>query len=69
MHLLTSLPLTLLLFFQFKTKFILRISGLPRLNFIRKLLWRLVGKKIFLVTCPSKETLNHINKLNKWIIK
>ena len=63
-HLLTSLPLTLLLFFQFKTKFILRISGLPRLNFIRKLLWRLVGKKIFLVTCPSKETLNHINKLN-----
>ena len=63
-HLLTSLPLTLLLFFQFKTKFILRISGLPRLNFIRKLLWRLIGKKIFLVTCPSKETLNHINKLN-----
>ena len=43
---------------------ILRISGLPRLNFIRKLLWRLIGKKIFLVTCPSKETLNHINKLN-----
>ena len=63
-HLLTSLPLTLLLLFQFKTKFILRISGLPRLNFIRKMLWRLIGKKIFLVTCPSKETLNHINKLN-----
>ncbi len=63
-HLLTSLPLTLLLFFQFKTKFILRISGLPRLNFIRKMLWRLIGKKIFLVTCPSKETLNYINKLD-----
>ena len=63
-HLLTSLPLTLLLFFHFKTKFILRISGLPRLNFIRKMLWRLVGKKIFLVTCPSKETLNYINELN-----
>jgi len=63
-HLLTSLPLTLLLFFQFKTKFILRISGLPRLNFIRKMLWRLIGKKIFLVTCPSKETLNYINELN-----
>ena len=63
-HLLTSLPLTLLLFFQFKTKFILRISGLPRLNFIRKILWKLIGKKIFLVTCPSKETLNYINKLN-----
>ena len=64
MHLLTSLPLTLLLFFQFKTKFILRISGLPRLNFIRKMLWRLIGKKIFLVTCPSNETLNYINELN-----
>ena len=63
-HLLTSLPLTLLLLFQFKTKFILRISGLPRLNFIRKMLWRLIGKKIFLVTCPSKETLNYINELN-----
>ncbi|MDA8997127.1 glycosyltransferase [bacterium] len=63
-HLLTSLPLTLLLLFQFKTKFILRISGLPRLNFIRKMLWRLIGKKIFLVTCPSNETLNYINELN-----
>ena len=63
-HLLTSLPLTLLLLFQFKTKFILRISGLPRLNFIRKMLWKLIGKKIFLVTCPSKETLNYINELN-----
>ena len=63
-HLLTSLPLTLLLLFQFKTKFILRISGLPRLNFIRKMLWRLIGKKIFLVTCPSNETMNYINELN-----
>ncbi len=63
-HLLTSLPLVLLLFFKFKTKFILRISGLPRLNFIRKILWKLAGKKMFLVTCPSKETLDYINKLN-----
>ena len=63
-HLLTSLPLVLLLFFKFKTKFILRISGLPRLNFIRKILWKLAGKKMFLVTCPSKETLDYIYKLN-----
>ena len=63
-HLLTSLPLFLLLIFNFKTKFILRISGLPRLNFFRKILWKLISKKIFLVTCPSNETLEYIRSTN-----
>ena len=63
-HLLTSLPLFLLLIFNFKTKFILRISGLPRLNFFRKILWKLISKKIFLVTCPSNETLEYIKSTN-----
>ena len=63
-HLLTSLPLVLLLLFKFKTKFVLRISGLPRLNFIRNILWKLISKKIFLVTCPSQETLDYIKNLN-----
>lgn len=62
-HLLTSLPLILLFFFSFKTKFILRISGLPKLNFIRKFLWILVSKKIHMVTCPSFETYNQIKEL------
>ena len=35
-HLITSLPLILLLFFNFETKFILRISGYPRMNFFQK---------------------------------
>ena len=61
-HLLTSIPLTLLFFFKFETKFILRISGLPKLNFFRKFLWKLVSKKIFLITCPSYETLEDIKK-------
>jgi len=61
-HLLTSIPLTLLMLFNFKTKFVLRISGLPRLNFFRKFLWKMVGKKLFLVTCPTSETLNNIIK-------
>ncbi|MDC0447925.1 glycosyltransferase [Candidatus Pelagibacter sp.] len=61
-HLLTSIPLTLLFFFNFETKFILRISGLPKLNFFRKFLWKLVSKKIFLITCPSYETLEDIKK-------
>ena len=37
-HLITSLPLTLLFFFKFDTKFILRISGFPKLNIFRKIL-------------------------------
>ena len=61
-HLLTSVPLTLLFFFNFETKFILRISGLPRLNFFRKLLWKSISKKITLVTCPSQETSEYIKK-------
>ena len=55
-QLLSSLPLVLLLFFNFNTKFILRISGLPHLNFFRKFLWKLVSKKIFKVTTPTADT-------------
>ncbi len=55
-HLITVLPLFLLIFFKFETKFILRISGLPRLTILRKYLWKITSKKIFLVTCPSEQT-------------
>jgi len=61
-HLLTSLPLFLLIFFRFDTKFILRISGLPKLNFIRKFFWRLVSDKIYKITRPSQETLDFLKK-------
>ena len=44
-HLVTSLPLILLLINNYNTKFILRISGLPRLTFLRKILWKLIAKK------------------------
>ena len=64
LHLITSLPLILLILFKFKTKFILRISGLPRLNFFRRLLWKLASKKIYLITCPTKNTYRYIKKLN-----
>ena len=63
-HLLTSLPLILLIFFNFKTKFILRISGFPRLNFFRKIIWKLALKKIHIVTCPTVNTLEYLKKLN-----
>ena len=55
MHLITSLPLALLTFFNFKTKFVLRISGMPKLNFLRKFLWKLCAKKLFSITCPTIE--------------
>ena len=56
-HLMTFIPLILLLFFKYKTKFILRISGFPKLNFLRINFWKFVGKKIFLITTPTKSTL------------
>lgn len=54
-HLITSIPLTLLYLFNFETKFILRISGMPQLNLIRKKFWKLTSKKLFCVTSPSEE--------------
>ena len=53
----TFIPLILLLFFNYKTKFILRISGFPKLNFLRINFLKFVGKKIFLITTPTKSTL------------
>ena len=63
-HLITSLPLILLILFKFETKFILRISGYPRMNFFRKLLWKFALKKIYLITCPTINTYNYIKSLN-----
>lgn len=60
-HLITSLPIILFLLFNFKTKLILRISGLPKLNFIRKILWKIGIKKIYKISCPTKATYDHIS--------
>ncbi len=53
-HLNTALPLILLFLFNFNTKFILRISGKVRLNFIRKFLWKSISKKIYKITSPTQ---------------
>ena len=55
-HLLSFLPFTLMIFSNFETRFILRISGLPKLTFLRKLFWKIISKKIYMVTCPSYKT-------------
>ncbi len=63
LHLLTSLPLLLLSFFDFKTNFILRISGYPKLNFWRKILWKVSSKKLAKITCPTKDLISQLREL------
>lgn len=63
-HMLTSLPLLIFLFLNVKTKCILRISGLPKLNFFRRLLWKISSKKIFKVTCPTELTRKKLESFN-----
>lgn len=59
-HLLTFIPFILLILFNFKTKFILRVSGYPKMNLFREILWKLASKKIYKVFCPTKETMNSL---------
>ena len=63
-HLITSLPLFLNFIFNFKTKIIFRISGYPKLNFIRKFFWRILLKKVYKITCPTNQTKEFIIKEN-----
>lgn len=60
LHLITSLPLFLVSVFKFDTKFILRISGMPKLNYLRKNFWKRSSKFIFKVTCPTHELLQKL---------
>ena len=64
LHLITSLPLTLLNLFKFKTDFILRISGYPKLNIFRKFFWRFSSKRLKLITCPTLELKKDLKNLN-----
>ena len=63
-HLMTSLPLFLNLTNNFNTKIILRISGKPKLNFLRYFFWKIALKKVFKITFPTKETLEYFKSIN-----
>ena len=63
-QLISSLPLILLVLFKFDTKFILRISGYPKLSFFRKIIWKLVDKKLHLILCPTKATIDLLKEQN-----
>tara|TARA_B100000686_G_C16746379_1_gene949667 strand:- start:345 stop:1508 length:1164 start_codon:yes stop_codon:yes gene_type:complete len=62
LHLITSLPLTLLSFFNLKNNFILRISGYPKLNILRKFLWKINASKLNSITCPTIELKTQLEK-------
>ena len=63
-HLITSLPLFLFIIQNYETKLILRISGLPKMTFLRKIIWRLAIKKIYKITCPTIDTYNDLSKFD-----
>jgi len=62
-HLITSLPLFLNYLFNFKSKIILRISGKPKLNILRYMFWKIVLKKVYKITFPTKETYEYFKSL------
>ena len=62
-HLITSLPILIFNIFSLKSKFILRISGYPKLNNFRKFFWNFFQKKIYKVTCPSKNLKKQLLEL------
>ena len=54
-HLNTFLIISLSIFFR-RVSFLIRISGYPKLHFLRKFLWKNFSRKIFAVICPSEST-------------
>ena len=63
-HLMTSLPIFLTTFFKSDTKIILRISGLPKINLIRYLFWKMYANKIYKITCPTQSTYDFLISKN-----
>ena len=59
-HLVTSLPLFINFFFKIKTKLVLRVSGLPKLNIFRRFFWKFTFTKVDIITTPTKATLNDL---------
>ena len=55
-HLIVSLPLVLFKIFNFRSKLIIRISGKPKLNIIRQLVWKSCSKNVYKIFCPTNET-------------
>ncbi len=61
-HLMTSVPFILFLFFNFKTKILFRVSGKPKLNFLRSFLWKLSNNNISHIFCNTSEQKDELIK-------
>ena len=55
-HLITIPVLFIAKFFNLKTKFILRISGFPKLNFFRKTVWKFLSTNLSVIFSPTLVT-------------
>ena len=40
----------------------LRISGYPKLNFMRKFFWKKTSKKLDLISCPTTDLKSELTK-------
>ena len=63
-HLITIPVLIVSFFLKGKTKFILRISGYPKLNFLRRYFWKLSSKNIYKIFTPTTLTKQILIKHN-----
>ena len=61
-HLMTSVPFILFLFFNFKTKILFRVSGKPKLNFLRSFLWKISNNNISHIFCNTSEQKDELIK-------
>ena len=61
-HLISFIPLLLLICFKYNTKFILRISGYPIINILRSFLWRRANNKLYAIATPTNETRKLLEK-------
>ena len=44
------------MFFKFETKLIIKFLERLKMNFLRKLIWRINQKNFYLITCPTKDS-------------
>lgn len=58
LHLIVIPALFISSFYKINTKFILRISGYPKLNLFRKFFWNFFSKNLFMIFSPTRNTIN-----------
>ena len=46
----------------------MRISGLPKLNFFRKILWKISNNFLYAITCPTEETKKALEPDNEPVV-